>query len=1568
MKNRSRALFLRAVLAMLVLLLVTHCGSKKSLAPRTQTFGELRAIRGNVTISPPGGAKRALLPHERLIDGTAIDVPDNALAWLRRDGGATLLVRGPASVAFGADELEVSRGRVFVDSPGNEVTTIKAPEGMLHLVRVRASLEVAGDGKPSEAYVLSGEVRTDSGTQAGPGERLVFAGKEGKASVKPAVAWVDWTGGLATTDREAEPPPYGVGTVGARAPGDQGAPRAPLAIRRMDVRVAIDGDLATTEVDQMFFNGASETVEGIYTFRTPIGASLTRFGVDRDGVVVWGRVKEKKAAAAQYKSHVYRGSTEDPALLEWDAPGVYRARLYPIPAGATRRVVVRYTEWLGRTGDRGERRLYTFPMAAEGSEESLPHIEFFGASFDLSRAGAKEVRTGMHGTLEKDKVVVRAHDLVPRADLAVELFDEGVTATRAFRAVHGIDEELIAPADRAEARRRARAEPEYLLIPIRATDVPRPAGGLDLVIVVDTSAAMDDASLAIARAAVRALLSHLGEEDRALVWAGDATLRPVAKGWTELRAVNEGVRRDAAMGLATLDRGGATDLGAMLSRAAASLDPARRGAVVYIGDGRPTVGELALVDLQERMSKLPRPVRTFGLGVGQDANMAVIEGLAKAGFAERLGDAAVAARAALRVLEMAERPAWLGVKVDLGPTVERLVPRDLDTLVADESVLVVGRLTGALPKSIRLTTPSGEKTLRVLPHQVVDNGDLQARWAGGRLRQLLADGVGRAALVDLGVRTGIITPFTSLYVPTKGEMTPDELDELRRKQREGDARRRKGASLSTDADTRLTLADLPLLFAGCSKLESAAGSAAPADEETDLPAQPAAPPPAEVPATALATAAPSPVSKTVAEPEAAEEKAKAAPDMDRSKKGGAESDDQPWGRDDSMGTDPLSARGNMWGDSIDETTATGGSGLALSGIGEGGGGKDEGIGLGSVGTIGHGAGTGTGQGFGSGHGRLGGSHRTRPPQVRMGATTVNGSLPPEVIQRIIRQNYGRFRLCYENGLRNNPNLQGRVSVRFVIGRDGSVSNVANAGSDLPDPSVVSCVTRTYYGLTFPQPEGGIVTVVYPIMLSPGDGGSQPMNGEPPPAQPTVNVTVNIGQLPHNLMPCDPGALLPFAERVQLWKERLGKATGSPHGVAQVYQNAITACEAPTWRGRAKLQSMMLDALPTVGQRVQLWRMMQGQRAVADALYRGILARVRKPEEMRELHQALGLKSVDPGLLENLLDKTKNAAERVTKLRALRVEWPDDFTVALRLLDALEDAKDDSAARELGRALRNRPDADAHVLTEVGELYLRLGKRAGSKEQAAEDEAEARRTFGEIVEYAPDEPIARRRLGDLLRAHGWFAEAARQYETLARLSPDDRGLLLLQAATAQGLGKLDEAVRWAEKVSSEGAPGNEQGLPRAARALAAVYLAWGRTNAAAENRTDEVELLRKRTDRLLDQDDRSDKSVRAVLLWSHPELHPTLWSNALGSMMPAPEGDVTLGISQVILPRRDTATLEVRMEKRDAEHAARLGAQAVLTVIFDEGTKSEKVVKLPVAFMQGGPATLRFTISGTEVQQ
>lgn len=188
-----------------------------------------------------------------------------------------------------------------------------------------------------------------------------------------------------------------------------------------------------------------------------------------------------------------------------------------------------------------------------------------------------------------------------------------------------------------------------------------------------------------------------------------------------------------------------------------------------------------------------------------------------------------------------------------------------------------------------------------------------------------------------------------------------------------------------------------------------------------------------------------------------------------------------WGGSSSLGSDDLSARGNMFGSSLGE--AFGQGGLGLTGIGEGGDGIGEGYGMGDIGTAGSGTGTINKGGFGSRLRRKYGKHKTGTPVMRMAGTSVSGRIPPGVIQRIVRNNYGRFRACYQSGLRNNPSLQGRVMVRFVIARDGRVQG-ASGGGDLPDNGVVSCVARSFGSLSFPRPENGIVTVSYGLAFSP----------------------------------------------------------------------------------------------------------------------------------------------------------------------------------------------------------------------------------------------------------------------------------------------------------------------------------------------------------------------------------------------------------------------------------------------------------------------------------------------------
>jgi TonB family protein len=103
-----------------------------------------------------------------------------------------------------------------------------------------------------------------------------------------------------------------------------------------------------------------------------------------------------------------------------------------------------------------------------------------------------------------------------------------------------------------------------------------------------------------------------------------------------------------------------------------------------------------------------------------------------------------------------------------------------------------------------------------------------------------------------------------------------------------------------------------------------------------------------------------------------------------------------------------------------------------------------------------------------------------PPRGKPG-----GHLASEVIQRVVRQGFGHFRLCYESTLRNSPNLQNRVTVQFVIDVDGTVKKPRDGGSETPDAALRTCVVEAFRALQFPPPEGGTVTVTYPILFSPG---------------------------------------------------------------------------------------------------------------------------------------------------------------------------------------------------------------------------------------------------------------------------------------------------------------------------------------------------------------------------------------------------------------------------------------------------------------------------------------------------
>jgi hypothetical protein len=173
----------------------------------------------------------------------------------------------------------------------------------------------------------------------------------------------------------------------------------------------------------------------------------------------------------------------------------------------------------------------------------------------------------------------------------------------------------------------------------------------------------------------------------------------------------------------------------------------------------------------------------------------------------------------------------------------------------------------------------------------------------------------------------------------------------------------------------------------------------------------------------------------------------------------------------------------LWGDELGDINGTG---LRLKGDDFGGGVFGDNIDMGDIQVIPGGKPGFPGGDFGPHIGRPGapGYKPKGPKLTTTGDTQVSGHLPPELIQRTVRQNFGRFRMCYEQGLTRNPSLTGRVEVRFLIDSSGTVARAAKGASDLPDPGVVDCIVRAFYGLSFTAPDNGTVSVTYPLMLSP----------------------------------------------------------------------------------------------------------------------------------------------------------------------------------------------------------------------------------------------------------------------------------------------------------------------------------------------------------------------------------------------------------------------------------------------------------------------------------------------------
>lgn len=98
---------------------------------------------------------------------------------------------------------------------------------------------------------------------------------------------------------------------------------------------------------------------------------------------------------------------------------------------------------------------------------------------------------------------------------------------------------------------------------------------------------------------------------------------------------------------------------------------------------------------------------------------------------------------------------------------------------------------------------------------------------------------------------------------------------------------------------------------------------------------------------------------------------------------------------------------------------------------------------------------------------------------------VDGTIDKRAVQRALRARGKAFQLCYENALKQNSKLNGKLVVEFTIGDRGRVVEALVVNDELGSSQVSRCVLDTLKRMRFPPPEDGDVTITNTFVFQPG---------------------------------------------------------------------------------------------------------------------------------------------------------------------------------------------------------------------------------------------------------------------------------------------------------------------------------------------------------------------------------------------------------------------------------------------------------------------------------------------------
>jgi Ca-activated chloride channel family protein len=572
--------------------------------------------------------------------------------------------------------------------------------------------------------------------------------------------------------------------------------KEPLSVKYHRVSVRITDQVATTRIDQVFINRYTADLEAEYIFPLPESAAISSFSLWIDGRKTSGEVLDSEKARKIYEDIVRR--MKDPGLLEYVGRNMFKARVYPVPAGGETRIELEYTQTLRY--DAGLVR-YVYPLDTE--------------RFSPDPIGEVSISAEISSSVPIKTVYSPSHDI----DLTAERYravcgfeDSHVRPDTDFVLYYTVSEKEIGANMLAY---REEGEKGYFLLFLSPGEIDGPVMKKDIVFVIDTSGSMRGEKMQQAKQALLYCVDELNDGDRFCVIGFSTTVNPLKNA---LLPVNGDTKKKAAAFVDELSSRGGTNINEALKTAAGILTGRGRaanrpGIMVFLTDGEPTVGETDTKRILNSLESANREnARVFVFGVGEDVNTHLLDriSIAHRGISEYVGPDEDISHIVSSFYDKIAHPVLSDIGLDFGKIrISEIYPFDLPDLFKGSGLLLLGRYEGKGSHAIVLEG-AVERMRRTFtyeasfPEEETKNDFIPRLWAMRKIGYLMSEirlHGENAELVDEIVRLskehGIMTPYTSYLVLESSLEGKDDYDRFGIPETEAELIRDRGEEYKT---------------------------------------------------------------------------------------------------------------------------------------------------------------------------------------------------------------------------------------------------------------------------------------------------------------------------------------------------------------------------------------------------------------------------------------------------------------------------------------------------------------------------------------------------------------------------------------------------------------------------------------------------------------------------------------------------------------------------------------------------------------------------------------------------